>query len=182
MSTLRTRIKDLRRYGDFGRYFTVAVCPPPNEMLGFYGYRIEDSPHFRGRRNEDPILETIIALISELAKEDIAVAGSQIQVWNLTGTNSQQLRHTNPHAVTFYAFKEHYQEFPITVPVTLTGSRLIKDSLLVRVQGSWMPMQAWLLALPGRKFLGQDSQFALVWQQRWWDKQREDFPSDGPSG
>lgn len=182
MPKLCTRLKHLRLSSDnlnttnWTRAFTVALCPPPDENLDLvereYRYCLEDSPNYPGLSQDDPVLQTIIALIRELAKESVAVYGTRIRVWNLTKADSLWPP-TNSNfnsRVKLYAFKEHSEEFPMTVPVSLVGRHLCKDALQVRVNGEWRSMRSWLLSFHA----GPETE--LKWQRKWWDSNEKAFP------
>lgn len=181
MPMLCTRIRHATR-SDWRIQFTLALCPPPVDLLSTpgrqYKYKIEDSPNYPGRSNKDLYLSRIIGLIRKISKEDIAIAGSNIRVWNLTNASYKRNPDAQP-VIKLYAFKAHYEEFPITVPVTYSGDRLSSEALLVRINGDWKPMGAWLLEYVDRSYLSPNSScevnLALIWQQRWWNRNEKTF-------
>jgi hypothetical protein len=180
MPLLRTRIKQLWKYGG-PEYFTVAVCPPPKDKLNYRGkYKLEDCPDYPGQQR-DPVIRTIIDLIRQLSKEDIGVAAAGIRVWALT--NAPPLWPITPASnrpVKFYAFKAYYGEFPISVPISLIQGcdNLNVDSILVRVKGRWELLRKWLLDLPDRKFLLDHGGPGVLirTQQSWWAMNGKIFP------
>jgi hypothetical protein len=125
---------------------------------------------------------TITRTIRELEKVDMCVAASMIQVYNLTTCPPiwPLNRHKKNCDVKLYAFKECYEEFPMTVPVTVidrtNSDRLTADQIRVKVGGEWKPLKDWLLKMPDRKMLLKNKARALRTQQMWWRRNGKYFP------
>lgn len=176
---LCTRLK----YEDISRRFTVMLYPPPPETRNLlhneYKYKIEDCPTGYPPRQDDPILRVIIATIRELNTENMTFAAAGIRVRNLTNCPPiWPSTSRNSGTGINYASREQYQEFPITVPVSLTDrrGRLTGDEILVRTHGEWKPLRTWLLSLPNEGLLLSMKGGALRCQQRWWERNRKSFP------
>jgi hypothetical protein len=156
-----------------------------------YSYKLEESPNYPGPQ-DDPVIRTISGTIRELLKKDIGVAAARIRVYNLTNAPPLwPVTDENADSVKFYVFKPYYKEFPISVPITLTKDcrRLGMHSILVREDGCWKSLQAWLMELSNRGFLLKSGDFMegswpnygtrrvnLRSQQRWWSVNGKSFP------
>jgi hypothetical protein len=90
-------------------------------------------------------------------------------IWPVNNRNSE-------FGVKLYAFRECYEEFPMTIPVSMTDrtGKLTIDKLIVRVDGEWQPLRAWLLNVPEQWLL--HTGYRVQTQAVWWERNGKRFP------
>ncbi|KAF2874506.1 hypothetical protein BDV95DRAFT_604680 [Massariosphaeria phaeospora] len=165
MPYLETRLKHL----DWDRRFAVCLFPPPKDRLGTlhgeYRYKLEGTP-----QQDDCVIRLIRDTIRHLSKNHMLVAAASITVHALSsGPCLLPLSIENAQCpVKMYAFRAFYEEFPLTVPVSIVdrGSprRLTADRILVEIDRVWQPLKSWLLEFPSEEFLLRDKYQSLVTQ------------------
>ncbi|KAL1801663.1 hypothetical protein ACET3X_002005 [Alternaria dauci] len=116
MPELQTRIKDLARFGEPSRWFTVKMYPPPDDKLGTthreYRYTFKGPP----RQMDDPLIRMIIRTIRKLSKDHMLVAAAEIWPHNLDETPPIWPGRAGG-ATKLYAFTQLFEEFPLAAEI-----------------------------------------------------------------
>ncbi|KAF2276758.1 uncharacterized protein EI97DRAFT_490228 [Westerdykella ornata] len=179
MPTLRTRIKE-RRW-NIPLAMTVWLHPPPAEKLACTGR--ESGYTFKNRLPEaqdDPVIRMIIYAIRRLEREDLCMAAAKIRVYNATSSRPiwPPTHGNSDSAVKFYIFHPYYEEFPMTVPITVLPDRgrLTPGAIQVRFQGEWKRLIDWLPTILNRDMLLDGYKRSLQSQQISWAKNGKSFP------
>lgn len=168
---------------------TVAMCPPPQHMLRRmdYKYNMADSPWYPSSQVEDDcVFRSICLAIRKYirALRDEGYKPPYIRLWKLSrAPDLWPVTPANQYSTKFYAFQPDGDEFPRSVPVTLTKPcDRYKDlglmSILVRSRGLWMPLRVYLMELTGRAYAQElkNPRLLLLSQQAEWDRNGKTFP------
>ena len=114
--TLRQRIVDIQ---DTAAWLTVQMFPaPPNQMESTERqnrYQLPILPELN-----DPVLSIMKATIQQLDAEDILFSAAGIKVFNATTSPPPWPYRKNSLKAKFCIFTRHNQEFPRTVPISLS--------------------------------------------------------------
>jgi hypothetical protein len=83
-------------------------------------------------------------------------------IWPPTSTNDAKIK--------FYTFCQDLQEFPATVPVSVIPRKgpLNVETIHVRLDSEWLPVQQWLVQLADESILAKRSTFSITyfWHKR----------------
>ncbi|KAF2110718.1 hypothetical protein BDV96DRAFT_603786 [Lophiotrema nucula] len=161
---------------DANRKLTVELFPPPDDkwdaLPGDYRYKFNPPP-----RQKDRVISLIIKVMNDLAKTDMYFAASSIRVWNADETQPlwpprPGYWKTSKRQTKLYVFKESYEEFPMTVPISVKrgpgGLSIERIQVKPERKGPWMDLEAWLRSLPV-----QDN--SIYAQTKWWKRTGKTF-------
>jgi hypothetical protein len=155
MPTLRARLKELHKSGDFSRALTLQMFPAPRDKLDTthreYRYKLDGPPH----QANDQVIQMVIRTILALRKKHMLFAVSN--VWVHTLDSKILWPNRGPGTRKLYAFTQALEEFPLPTEVRVINydSVLTPDNIHIRkcnevaTHGEdWTPLRQWLLQLP----------------------------------
>lgn len=144
---LRHRIPSRNR--DFSRYFTTLIQPPDwsyERDRDTYTYTFQ-SP----RPQRDAVLRLINKTIRDLMHDlerGVAMCNTNFRVSQSTSA-PPIWPPCGSHEIKLYTFKQDYEEFPVTVPVSIMPPEdaLEVSKIRVRISSEWIPIQTWLIEM-----------------------------------
>jgi hypothetical protein len=188
MPTLRARLKELHKSGDFSRALTLQMFPAPRDKLDTthreHRYKLDGPP----RQTNDLVIQMVIRTILVLRKKHMLFAVSN--VWVHTLDSKILWPNRGPGTRKLYAFTQALEEFPLATEVRVINydSVLTPDNIHIRkcnevaTHGEhWTPLRQCLLQLPiSPKIMEGTTKAGLPreihCQQLWWSITGKHFP------